>query len=195
LPATNVRGSCMRASASSHGRFGRLKEAMDAEGLEPCSPQVPNNGRSSLHARSQVASIRAGPRSTATSPRLYTRLLKVQPHALDVGVCEEISSMAHRTSCSCRLHRHCLTFWNYGSVQRSAPMHYTALQALRLHRLFTAVVIVHQLLQGNTNLEFNTRHHVLIPVTAAGAHGMFHLHVLEAAGHFGRSDLHTRRLR
>jgi hypothetical protein len=74
-------------------------------------------------------------------------------------------------------------------------LHFTALQALRLHRLFTAVVIVHQLLQGNTNLDSNTRHHVLIPVTAAGAHGMFHPHVLGAAGHFGRSDLHTRRLR
>jgi hypothetical protein len=61
-------------------------------------------------------------------------------------------------------------------------LHYTALQALRLHRLFTAVVIVHQLLQGNSNLDFNTRHHVLIPVTAAGAHSMFHLHVLGLQG-------------
>jgi hypothetical protein len=127
LPVTNVRGSCMRASASSHGRFRCLKEAMDAEGLEPCSPQVPNNGRGSSRARSQVASIRADLRSAATSPRLCARLLKARPYALDVGICEEICGMAHRTSCSCRVHRHCLGFWGYGDVQRSAPMHCTTL--------------------------------------------------------------------
>jgi hypothetical protein len=60
--------------------------------------------------------------------------------------------------------------------------HCRALQALRLHRLFTAGDIAYQLLQGNTNLDFNTRHHVLIPVTAAGAHSMFHLHVLGLQG-------------
>jgi hypothetical protein len=129
LPVTNVRGSCMRASASSHGRFRCLKEAMDAEGLEPCSPQVPNNGRGSSRARSQVASIRADLRSAATSPRLCARLLKARPHALDVAVCEEICGMAHRTSCSCRLHRHCLVPGVTGTSNVQPPctaLHYTA---------------------------------------------------------------------
>jgi hypothetical protein len=45
----------MRASASSHGNFRSLTEAENTQDLKPCFQQVPNNDRSSLHARNRAA--------------------------------------------------------------------------------------------------------------------------------------------
>lgn len=113
LAVTNVRGSCMRASASSHASFRSLREVEDTQGLQSCSQQVPNSGRSSLYARSQAASICAMLHASRQRRQacIHTRLvLTLRPHAWYVRVLGQIGNLAHRKSCSRRRCRHCLGF-------------------------------------------------------------------------------------